>query len=603
MVTAGAGRDAPDMTRALLIVLVAFAALAPAASAKPCGRGAIQWKLAGRTECAPAPKPAAGNAAGALAGEWVRSAAKASRRMPRRLRRAVPKLAGSARALTGSRGRARAARAPVVERVTGPTVTTRDGTTITAGATVKSPDELDLELSAKDRRGFTATYRPIVEGLAASTAPVGCPSADGVITADQSLTMGGTWIVGKGRRVLESATTRVTVTVRARGQVGADARLHRVDGDFTIKLGDYARGRQNEFTVRAPWTAGREGHATLAGTPSASARVRIAGAGAARERAAERELARAAARNRGLLDNAASLADGARDRLLDGEPGWYELPNRCARIAFDPGPGARLDPGATLQVQGRVVTAGGDDAAAGQFAVVGVGRGRFQATRATSAPGAPALFSATAGEPDAWKTTVAASVIATSTAGRAEHGWSADGERPAFPWRLRGPVSSTQTAVGWKATFAGTVAYDLQDVTPNPDGSVTATYDMTAYDLPSVFNHMGDGCGFEGTGGGRGWTAGALEVTRAADGAVTYTLLIDVEVEGVTLHWVGCDQPEADFLGALQAHLDTAPRAAEPGFRLRAAGVTDATSPNADAVTASWDLAPCSDPPTDGCDG
>ena len=43
------------------------------------------------------------------------------------------------------------------------------------------------------------------------------------------------------------------------------------------------------------------------------------------------------------------------------------------------------------------------------------------------------------------------------------------------------------------------------------------------------------------------------------------------------------------------------------GFRLRAVGATDATSPNADAVTASWDLTPCPDPVagpvTAGCAG
>jgi hypothetical protein len=223
------------------------------------------------------------------------------------------------------------------------------------------------------------------------------------------------------------------------------------------------------------------------------------------------------------------------------------------------------------------------------------------------ASAAGALFSATAGEPDSDKETVSASVVATSTAGRAEHSWFAAGEREPFPWRIHGPVSSTQTALGFKATFAGTVAYDLQEVTANPDGSVTATYDMTAYDLPRVFNHMGDGCGFEGAGGGTGWTAGAVAMTRGKDGTVTYTLLIDVDIADVTLRWVGCEHPGPDFAGAVQAYLDAAPRTAEPGFRLRAVGATDATSPNADAVTASWDLTPCPDPVagpvTAGCAG
>jgi hypothetical protein len=589
------------MLRLLALLIVLTAVFAPAASAKPCARGEIGWKLAGRTACAPAPKPAAGGAP-ALTGEWVRSAAKASRRMPPRLRRAVPKLAAGARSLLVRR--ARAARAGGPERITGPTVTTKDGTTITASAIVKPSDELDLELSAKDRSGYTATYRPVVEGFGWGDAPVGCPTAAGVVTADQTMTMGGTWIIGKGQRVLESATTRATATVHARGQVGADARLHRVDSDVTFKLGQYGRGSQVEFTVRATLTAGREGAATITGTPTVTARVRTLGSG---DRAAERALAREAVRNRDLMNSVTGLVDGARDRLLGGEPGWYDLPNRCADLVFDPESIARLDPNATMEVRGRVVTAAGEDAAAGAFTIVRVGRGRFQATRAQSAPGAPALFSATGGEPDSYKETVSAGLIATSTAGRAEHGWSANGERATFPWRLHGPIASTQTAVGWKATFDGTVTYDLQDVVANADGSRTATYDMTAYELPSVFNHMGDGCGFEATGAGRGWTAGALALTRAADGLVTYTLLVDVTVPDVTLHWVGCSQPEADFTGALQAYLDAAPRAAEPGFRLRAVGATDATSHNADAVTASWDLTPCPEPVagpvTEGCGG
>ncbi|HWK27054.1 MAG TPA: hypothetical protein VNS09_10840 [Solirubrobacter sp.] len=618
MAAAAVGRDAPGMIRslALLIVLVAaVAALAPAASAKSCARGEIPWKLAGRTSCAPAPRPAAGNVVPNLAGEWVRSAAKASRRMPRRLRRAVPKVAASARTLVanGFRGRARAAavRGPVTGRVTAPPIITNDGTTITASATVTASAEdgtdMRLELSAKDRDGYTATYRPIVEGLASGTAPVGCPSAAGVVTADESVRMGGTMIVAKRGRVLESATTRATATVHARGRVGADARLQRVDSDVAFKLGEYRRGSQVEFTVRTALTAGREGAATISGTPTVSARVRTAGASAAEERAEEHALAREAARDRNLISKVAALVDGAHDRLLAGEPGWYELPNHCADVVFAPEPIASVKPDETRQVAGRVVTARGEDAAAGVFTIIRVGRGGFQATRAASASGAPALFSATGGEPDSWKETVSADVVVTSTAGRAARGWSATGEREAFPWRLHGPVSSTQTALGWKATFDGTVTYDLQAVTPNGDGSVTATYDMTAYDLPRVFNHMGDGCGFEGAGAGSGWTSGALELTRAQDGSVTYTLLVDVKIADVPLHWVGCQQPEADFAGALQAYLSTVPRPAEPGFRLRAAGATDATSPNADAVTASWDLTPCSDPLagplTAGCAG
>ena len=106
-----------------------------------------------------------------------------------------------------------------------------------------------------------------------------------------------------------------------------------------------------------------------------------------------------------------------------------------------------------------------------------------------------------------------------------------------------------------------------------------------------------------------GWmgAGGAVAMTRGKDGTVIYTLLIDVDIADVTLRWVGCEHPGPDFAGAVQAYLDAAPRTAEPGFRLRAVGATDATSPNADAVTASWDLTPCPDPVagpvTAGCAG
>jgi hypothetical protein len=474
---------------------------------------------------------------------------------------------------------------------------------VTGGVVTRS-----LAVDARDRKGYSAIYRPIADGLDSGKAAVGCPTAAGSVQADESFAVGGTLIIGKGKRVLESATSRATITVHARGQVGADARLHRVEGDVTFTFGTYRRGHQEEVTVRLALTAGRTGAAAVTGTPSATARLRTVRTSAAEERAGERALAREVARNRGILNPLAGMLATARDRLLEAEPSWYDVPNRCARLVFDPAPGTRLDPEATLPVQAQIVSAAGEPAAAGEVTIVRVGRGHFQPARTASAPGAPAQFTATGVEPDRWKQTVAVDLIATSTAGRVEHGWLAEGERAAFPWRLHGPVTSTQTAVGWKATFAGTVTYDLQEVSsPDPHGAVTARYDMTAYELPSVFNHKGDGCGFEGTGGGRGWTAGALELTRSADGTVTYTLLVDVQVDGVTMRWVGCERPQPDFPGALQAHLDAAPRRAEPGFRLRAAGATDATSPNADAVTASWDLTPCPEPVagpvTAGCSG
>jgi hypothetical protein len=610
----------------LVLLVAALAASASAATAKACKRGQIAWRLEGRIACAPTLKAGSTHPAALLARDWVGRSAELSPRMPRKLRRAVPKIAGRARAMTlkaiaasgnmhAGRARARAAAAgPVVARqsISSPTSDLGNGSSLTASAMVKARAdrsvEVDYEFAAKDRDGYTALYRPIMTGIDTKEQPVGCPTAAGVVTADESLAFGGTLIVAKRGRVLDSTTSRQALTAHARGQVGADARLHHFDSDVTLKMAGYNRGSQVETTIRATLSAPREGAATVSGTPAVTVRVRLAGASAKEERAAERQSARDLAADPNLRASMAGLGESVRGRLLRNEHVWYDLPNDCARIQWTPEPIAQLDPDTTRQVEGRVVTSGGQESAGGEFTITRVNRGRFSAVRAASAPGAPALFSAAAGEPDGWKQTVSADLIATSTAGRAERGWAASGERAQFPWRIGGTLSSSQHAPGWESTFAGTVSYDLQDVTPHPDGSATATYDMSAYELPMVFNHVGLDCAYEGTGSGSGWTWGTVEITRAKDGTVTYTLLFDAQVEGIRFRYVDCSPPVPDdFSGAAPAYLKAAPRAAEPGMRLHAVGATDMTSHNADTVTASWDITPCPEPAagpqTVGCSG
>jgi hypothetical protein len=612
----------------LVLALAACAASVPAASAKECRRGQIAWKLQGRTVCVPGLAAADTEPAALLVRAWVRRTATLPRRTPRKLRRAAPRVGGRAHtlalrsiAVAGTlqrrSGRARAASAagpPVVARetITSAPKQLAGGLTLETSAIAKAyaddSVDIDFEFSLTDRNRNRMIWRPVLDDIYKRPAAVGCPTAAGVVTAEHTLAVGGTMIFAKGRRVIASGTNRELVIARARGQVGADARLQRVDTDVTFRSEEYSRGRQFEVTARAALSAPREGALAVVGAPVVDVRIRVAGAGAKAERAAELDTARQWAANPDLRATMTSIGDRPRAYLLENEKVWYAVPNDCAEIDFTPQPIARLAPGDAAQVQGRVKAAGGPEASAGAFTVTRVGRGRFRAARAATAPGAPALFTATAGEPDAGKRTVSADVIATSTAGRALGSWNANGERPAFPWRISGTVSSSQHALGWASIFHGAVAYDLQDVVPNPDGSSTATYELSYVDLPSVFLHQGDGCGYEGTGAGKGWTSGSVAMTRAQDGTVTYTLVLDTRAEHVRFHWVGCDEPvPPDFVGDAPAYLSAAPRTAEPGLRLRAVGATDVTSHNADTVTASWDITPCpapsSGPATEACTG
>jgi hypothetical protein len=621
MARPSAWQTIPPMTSRSLCLLISVLALlvgaaaAHAAKTPVCAKGQIVWNVEGRPTCAPALKPSSRHAAQLLARRWVRSGARLSRRMPKRLRRAASRVAtvadkatvkGTAAAVrpraraaaVRARPRAAAGGAPAIYRET---VTAPEGVSdgITVGGKVTATlfqDEsyrLDYELSAKDRNGNGALFRPIMGDALLTKPTIGCPTSAGLVTADDRLTLGGTIIAMKHDHVIESATNKDTLVTHTRGQVGPDARLARVDTDLAFTEAYYRRGVQIEYTFKGTATSARDGAITFVGRPSVDVKVRVAGATAKEERAFEREKAAELVRDPDMPSALADATGTARDRMRDGEKTWYDLPNDCAGMRWSPEPVGKLDKGVASQVEGWVVSKkDGGKASAGQVNVTVVHRGAFDTLRAEFGTDANALFKATGGEPDDAKDTVFAQAIATSTAGRAERAWIAEGSAQEWPLRIGGPISLQQDSdQGYHLAFNGRVEYDLQDVKPNPDGTKTIRYEMSFYDLPYVHEEIGKGCGYEGTGADKGWTDGWIDATQAKDGSVTYSMVVWVKIENVAMSSFGCDPPQAPYTGTIEAYMKTGSFTAGSGFHLKQDGATELQLHQIGTGTASWDLA------------
>lgn len=470
-------------TALLLAALCVGAPGAPAAP-KKCPQGKTAWKLEGRSACLPSPVAGSRSPAGpAIAELWLREA---SRPMPGgklqlspALRRALPRagtlLADEIADADGGAGASISSRGPVVERVDQVIGQEDLGNGVVAEGRIKGrvfeDDSVDLEveLELRDRKGNSVLFSPDFKDFFAKEEAVGCPTATGVVIAETKGQVGGTVIARKGKRVVASRTVSQSWQIRARGQVGTDARLHSVTTDVSLTMKKFERGLQLETTFGTAATVSREGAPKAAGTPTANVSVRAALASREEERAYELEAARLLASSPELAESVAGVADISRDRLLAAEPTWYDLPNECAQLTWEPGAGITLEPNETRRLTGTVIAKRDGGPASGRIELGGVSPGRLIPITPGFSAAAPASFIAAGGEPNAAGLSVHAATIATSTAGRAQATWSARATPVKLPLVFNGTIASTKSMAG--LTRASTAA----PRSPGPRSSAART--------------------------------------------------------------------------------------------------------------------------------
>lgn len=614
----------------MAIAVVATALTVPtagAAAAARCPEGTVAWLVQGREVCVP--EPSAAPTAELLpdsAALWVESVAArrpGSRwKPPAALRRATPLAAQSAEEVTESAveridayvaehphpPRERAGRSsglPVLftETVTAPTVTTPDGGTVTTTATARVYEDYS--------RDIDVTVEATVDGVSLRWSPemaspssgygrkVGCPTTEGRVTYTERLVTGGTAVILRGRKVVKAVTQRTRMTATSVGTVGRDARLHEVRSSSRISIEQYERGMQFEATIDADFTSERDAYPTIKGTPTVVVKAKVAGHSRAEEAAAERETAASYAAHPGFAQAAGAVSFLAGAALVTAESGWYDLPNKCAEIDFDPQPVATLAHGARRTVTAQVVATGGGPAES-RFTIQSVGRGSFTASKLDGDPGSPAHFAAIGADYDENPTTVDASIVATSRVGRAARSWIAESEPVTMPEAFEGTVSAITTTPGQRVIdFSGTAHYTRTSLYVSPEGFVSAWYELTDAALIEITDELGsNGCRWVGRGSGGSIEAGDLEIRRTADGTTTYALMYDLQVADADFVPTDCPpgtlQP---FTGDITAYLSSHPvrapfRPVPRDFAIEAAGASDVLGAAGQPTVASWSLRP-----------
>jgi hypothetical protein len=587
---------------ALLLIVPSGAAAAP----KGCGHGKVVWSVEGKKRCGPNPaarRAPARPAAATFARGAVQRVPRA--RVPRKLRRALPavtrRAAGLAeRIVTQPWARAAADRGPVVDRLDLPAETMQvNGVDVTVRGRARAygddTTEMDIAFEVTDGKD-TVSIEPAFDDLLTDSPKVGCPTAAGLVTFADVVNGGSTVKVLRGRRVRAAITERIRLEKRIRGYVGRDAHLDHVDVDVVSQYRRYERGRQTEVTISAPVQIRRDGTATLLGTPTIDAKLRVAGASRKEEAAAEREYAAERLREPSLQDDLRALAQDGFDSIKRAEPTWYDLPNDCAHIDFSANP-IKLAKGARKTVTARVRARDGGEGA-GSLAIT-MERGALSG-RTTVDPGAPARLTATGAAPSRNKDTVRANVLAASTAGRAEIFFWATDERT-VPRSFTGTLSAdTELPGAFTDVWSGTATYTLASTTSAPDGSLVASYDLTGGTVTTATSTLGGaGCHHEASGSGGSIMGGAIELRIAPDGSARYGFQYDIELP-TTYQPVGCPPGTPPVDRPITAAVNTfipGPsnagfRPAGPGYALHGENEFNFVAPPGSDATASWDLAP-----------
>jgi hypothetical protein len=601
------------MSRLAFAAVLAFVLCLPsvaAAAPKRCGHGKVVWRVEGKQRCGA--NPAARRApAGPAVATFARGAvARVPRaRVPRTLRRALPGVARRAGALadrivTEPWHTARAAadgHGAVVDRLEfEPETIQMNGVEVTVRGRGRAyaDDTTDMDIAFEVTKGEdTVSIEPVFDDLFTDTPKVGCPSAAGLVTYDDVVNAGNTVKVLRGRRVRSAYTERVRMEKRMRGYVGRDAHLDHVDVDIVSQYRRYERGRQTEITFSAPVQVRRDGTASLLGTPTVDAKLRVAGASRREELAAEREYAAERLRDPSLQDDLRALAQEGFASIKRAEPKWYDVPNRCASVDWSVYP-LKIAKGQRKTITARVEAADGGEAS-GQIAITAVHRGALSG-RTTVDPGAPARFTATGAAPDRDKATLIVDVLAASTAGRSESSLYGMDERK-VPRSFTGTVSAdTELPGAFTDVWQGTATYTLASTTSAADGSLVASYDLTGGTVTNAVSTLGGaGCHHEASGSGGSIMGGAIVLRVAADGSARYGFQYDLELP-TTYQPVGCPPgtPPIDrpITAAISTFIPGPPdaqfRPAGFGMKLHGENEFNAVAAPGSAATASWDLAP-----------
>lgn len=559
---------------ALLVVAVVSLTAAAASDAASCKAGRVSWKANGKAICVKPARPRLAReqlTAEAALKEWftgatakkqaarIKTSRAFTRATPRAAKIAVGLLA-KAKAKLASPDALSARRRPlalvmasaaagrvVTDSITvdAGSVTLADGVKVSAKVDAKEFDDgqttaqLTMEV-AKD--GDSVRYQPTALNDIGTVPQVECPTADGRLFIEFKSTVGGTTSFFSKGKLLGAFTQKQTKTLNAEGHVGRDARLHDVEATASTKVELYARGVQVVQTLTGSYTISRDGDPVAKSGPTGNVKLKMAGLSAAKEAAEARKLAAAAAADREQTGEVASTAELARWRMKGDEYRWYSIPNGCARLSWSPDSTAQLSEGANTAVEGSVeATAGG--VARGEFTVQSVSLGSLAMNKALSDPGAPATFAARgADKRDADDMTVVSSVLATSTAGRAEGGWYAKADPVKVPKRFTGIISATGTGSGSSDYFDAWAEYELESVNVGPGGYVDAWYklkDATQNEVKNVIGAPG-GCRYEASSSGGAIVDGDIELRRAPGGAWEHAVMYDVELAGQTFEAKDC---------------------------------------------------------------
>jgi len=625
----------PKIWLTSIVVLIAIGATmlgASAASAANCKAGQVQWILKGKATCIKTKSFNPTKSSSTKASDWVKtitSGKTPGKRLvpklaiPAKLRRATPALARSAgklatraaaadpkafKAKRKSRLAGAAASGPVAVgtlEIPGPSKTT-DGVKLTSTAHLtKFEDgsvETQLVLEAK-ANGYTLRYKPMIDMNGGGIPEVNCPTSAGKLTINDSDIFGGTVMVLKGNTVIRSRTLRESSTMRAEGQVGRDARLASVSAKVNTKSEFYERGFQMVTTSRGNFSIQREGEVTPVDAPAINVKIKAAGATAAEEAAAGKLAATQLAAGDGAKQFGHSL-EIARWRMLQDEYKWYQLPNYCASVSFDPAPVAKVQEGQTKSVKG-VVTAKDGGESAGSFAVNSATHGSFSAVKPAVDPGSPAVFSATGAKPSADKTTVQSEVVATSMAGRALGTWYAEGDDVKVPSSFGGWIEATTSGNGLKYEFDVFANFELTSVNTGPNGFATAWYEFSYFsEVRTSTNEIGTGCRWVAKGNAAQINSGDVELRRASSNAGwTYAIHLDFSIPNQTFASTDCP-PGAElpsFTGDIVNYIYTkqpdAPfrpiwsGSTESDMRLiEMTPVSDVVGANSLPTTANWGL-------------
>lgn len=622
------------LTAVLALTAAAFATPANAAACKP---GTIAWKVNGKSIClktAKLPSNPSRPAAQKSLTTWMKTiskpalpirGARRTLKLPPKLRRAVPKATAMATKLIAQAQTVEfkstrrssklnklvgiASSSPVVERATLPsrTQTLPNGVEVKAWGEMKAHEDGSVTADAHvdlETDGYTLRYKPHLEDVREVTIPdVGCPTASGRLKTEHSSTDGGTLMLLKGRTVIGARTLRTTRSFSAEGQVGRDAKLADVSASSSLVIEIYERGLQYKIALTGNATATREGQPAISGTPSARVRLRSASLTAAQERVAEAEMARKEANDPSTGEALARGADLGRWRMLQDEYKWYQLPNYCARASFDP-EFPKLNEGQSLSVSGVVSALSGGEAA-GNFEAATVNRGSFTPTKSEFDPGAPAKFTAVGGQPDSEKITVDASMIVTSTAGRAQATWSAEADDLKVPKSFGGWIEAETIGNGLRYKFDAMFDFNLTYTNTGPNGFATAWYELDHIDaMKESVNAIGTGCRLEAKSSSGGVVnSGDVELRRQSyNSGWTYAIQIDFSIPNQQFVMTDCppDAQLPEFTADIVNYLYTAPNGSpfrpiwsgstENDMRLIDEGQTDVTGPGQLPTTAEWGL-------------